>query len=220
MPAPPRPLSPTHWGEALATPYITVIRPDALLAPPKRDERSLSGTGGGAHNGDLRHFMAPARIVFSQEFESDPNVPAAQAPVRRRRSSLPPHPRGGHQGASHCPPVDTQGNNEAGHFDLSGNDASADAMRDRVRLLTHQRREDLGLAIDNRVEDYGHDDTELSSGDALLFRQAVVARIVEYCCWFADARFPDDLPAQRELLEKRAEEEMEPPVGALCGHPG
>ena len=196
-------------GRGFGDAYITVIRPDVLLAPPKKNGRSLAGTGGGAHNGDLRHFMAPTRVVFTQEFESDPDVPLLkrlsggdEVPYRRIREE---DTKG--RPTAH---LWIQGNEASGNYDLSGNDSSSDAMRDRVRLLYRQRREDLGLPVDDRVEDYGNDDTELEPGDALLFRQAVVARVVEYCQWFADAGFPESLVAQRELLEQRADAEMEP----------
>ena len=187
------------WG-----PYVMSIRSVALMEPDRREAGSQS------HNGDLRHLMAPARLAFAQEWAGAANIQLLKAvsggdaiPYRRIREE---DTIG--QPTAH---VWIQGNDDpavGNSLGLADDDDSGDAMRDRVRLLHRERRRNLGLADDARVVNYGADHDERTPGDARRFRQAVVARVVQYCVAGAGREFPGTLETQGELLERRQAAEL------------
>lgn len=184
--------------------YVTGLRPEVLMKAPE----GRAATGGTAHNGDFRHLMPPARIAFVQEWQGDADVKLLKKisggddlEYRRIREE----DTVGHPSAT----LWVQGNN-SGHLGLSDDDDSGDAMRDRIRILHRERREAAGLIVDPRIADYGLDSLELCPGDACRFRQAVVARVVEYCIAWGDAGFPESLETQTELLRAQADRELLP----------
>ena len=184
-------------------PYVTELRAAVLREPDKAE------AGGSAHNGDVRLLMAPARLTFCQEWRGAGNIPLLKAasggdavPYRRIREE---DTIG--QPTAHIWIMGNDDPDAGNRLGLSDDDDSGDAMRDRIRLLHRERRREIGLEEDDRVVNYGLDHDELRPGDARLFRQAVVSRVVEYCTGGGRA-FPAELGTQGDLLRRRQEDEL------------
>ena len=182
-------------------PYVGGIRRDALMKP-------AVSHGSTTHNGDWRHFGPPVRLLFCAEFNSTTDKgknSKASAPdwetlraatggdtvefraIHKEDDTLSPTALFWIQGN-----IPKQGEDVLG---LSEGTDTAQALLDRAKILTRQRipsaQQDRNLAL------YGKRDT----ADEKLFRQAVVARVVEYCQNFATQPFPSELDSLKKAKE-------------------
>lgn len=179
--------------------YIGTIPIERLLEPRFKSRVANE------HNGELRTFIRPTRIVFSTESGSGGKLDddlskriSGGDPITFRAIREAPET---HMASAH---LWLQGNtNDEGQLELglAGDDENAQALRDRARLLPRDRIPDE-VQVPEWCE-LGYDVTD----DARLYRQAVVARVVEYCKAFAGQDWPQDLPEMKELLEEQRDAE-------------
>ena len=185
-------------SRGLGAEYIGSFRKEAFYV-------STNSSGSASHNGDWRRFGKPCRLLFVSEFNTkglssqmkidEENLKAATGgdpisfrQIREADEVITPTASLWIQG--NVPP---EGQDPLG---LSGDSDESKAIRDRAKVLTRQRIPDA--VQDKDVAGYGGGETP----DELLFRQAVVARVVEYCIDYAQHPFPDDIPSVADALLK------------------
>ena len=180
--------------------YITNIPIESLLEP--RFKSRIAGE----HHGERYALTRPARICFSTESGSVGGKLDADL-VKRATGGDPITIRAireapeSHVASAH---LWIQGNiTDEGQLELglAGEDENAEALRDRSKLLPRER-----IPAADRVPEWvelGYQDTD----EARTFRQAVVARIVDYCKAFASLPWPESLPEMDEMLEAQREAE-------------
>ena len=86
---------------------------------------------------------------------------------------------------------------------IANSDAHAGAIRERAKFLHRDKipREDR----DESMLDLGK---ERDNPDHIIFRQAAVARLVEYTRHYGDQGFPEVIPSFADLLEEQATTEQ------------
>ena len=185
------------WGPS----YAGTIPIESLLEPRFKSRVANE------HNGERYVLTRPSRIAFSTESSGGGRLDAdftkrvtGGDPITIRAIRQAPEQ---HVASAH---LWIQGNltDEGGlELGLAGDDENSQALRDRAKLLPRDRIPEE-KQVSNWVE-LGYQDTD----EALQYRQAVVARIVEYCRSFAGLEWPADLPEMVELLEEQREAERE-----------
>ena len=171
-------------------PYVAGINVDCFLT------NRFRATGGTAHNGYLFRFGPPARLLFMQEFgvkegthmdlELLNKATGGEAAVEARQIA---------KKISDVAPTASlwiQGNKpKSGTDPLSiakDDDDVSRGIRDRAKVLHRDR-----IPEGDQVEDYKD-----AGRDFPEFRQAVVARVMEYCVRWGRDGFPEDIPSVRD----------------------
>ena len=181
--------------------YVNSIAIEQLLEPRVKSRVPNE------HNGELGKFTHPMRILFSSEagkggrLDADlvKRVTGSDAFVFRVIREKPVTARA----SAH---LWIQGNAaEDGTLELGLSDAdeNAQALQERAKLLTRQAIPE-GQRVLEWV-DLGYQDTD----EARIYRQSVVARVVEYCVAFASLGWPEDLPEMEDLLREQIENEQD-----------
>ena len=178
--------------------YIHTIRKDAI-------QPTTHASGSTSHNGDIRHFGKPSRICFVMEMAG------------RIDGELVKHLTGGDEVPYRLIKTKDENLFPTAHLWIMGNtregadapalgiasgDANARAIRDRAKILHRDRIADD--ECDDSIIDMGKDRDD---PDHRLFRQAVVARVVEYTGHYAGGGFPAVIPSFSDLLDRQANEE-------------
>ena len=174
--------------QAFGPRYIETMRGVALTSDPRASSTS--------YNGDVRRLTKPARITFIDEIprRMDANllkslsgggvVPIRRISIEDQTIDVTSH-------------MWFLGNTEDGggpELGIASGDENARAIEDRVRMPDRERIQDP-------------DDGVVELHD-LEFRQAALARVVEYIRACAHVGFPRALPQNFPLLEKQREREM------------
>ena len=171
-------------------PYVSGVNVDCFLT------NRFRATGGTAHNGYLFRFGPPARLLFMPEFgvkegthmdlELLNKATGGEAAVEARQIS---------KKISDVAPTASlwiQGNKPKGGTDplsiAKDDDDVSRGIRDRARVLHRDRIPDA-----DQMDDYKDAGRDLPD-----FRQAVVARVMEYCVRWGRDRFPEDIPSVRD----------------------
>ena len=173
-------------------PYVGGIAPDAIMTG------RYATVGATAYNGHLFRLAAPARIRFMAEFGSKAGnvdiellnkITGGEASLEVRQI------RGVDTTIAVTATLWVQGNRPRDGVDplgLANEGDDADAVRDRCRVLHRDR-------IAPADQDPGFKAEGLENA---AFRQAVVARVMEYTArWGADG-FPDDIEAERAYFDR------------------
>ena len=180
--------------------YIHIIRKDAI-------QPTTHASGSTSHNGDIRHFGKPSRVCFVMEmagrFDGElvkhltGGDEVAYRLIREKDGTLFPTAHLWIMG-------NTRDGADAPALGIANGDANARAIRERARILHRDRIPDDER--DDSIIDMGKDQDD---PDHLLFRQAVVARVVEYTRHYAGRDFPAVIPSFADLLDRQANEEMD-----------
>ena len=178
--------------------YIHMVRKDAI-------QPTTHASGSSSHNGDIRHFGKPRRICFVMEMagridgELVKNLTGGdEVPyrvIRTKDDILSPTAHLWIMG-------NTREGVDAPSLGITGGDADARAIRSRAKVLHRDRISDDEQ--DDTIVDMGKD---MDDPEHLLFRQAVVARVVEYTRHYAGRGFPAVIPSFTDLLNQQANEE-------------
>ena len=177
--------------------YVDTLRVEAIQADDM-------GGGPTHHDGDLRKYGKPMRILFPTEFHGTPDTDklkrvsggdrVAFRRIRQEDETVDPTAHTWFQG-------NTREGEKAPKTGITGTDEDSMAVRDRLRILDRKR-----IPKEKQVPEFV-DLGKKTTDDAKTFRQAVVARIVEYCQLFGDAGFPENLPSLEAVLEAQVESE-------------
>ena len=182
-------------------PYIAVIS-STHWQKPKWSSSS-------DHNGQFFALAAPTRIAFTEEVHGNLNLDFLKdvsggdtaIPIRRIREDIILV-----QITAHCWFMANEGKGKGGvaAFNLYGDDQTAQAMRDRAKMLVRERiPDDKQVPAAKRIGDA----SVFGEERALRQRQAVVARLFQYCKAGVDDPLPADSPSLIAGLEAAVERE-------------
>ena len=179
--------------------YIHTIRKETI-------QPTTHASGSTSHNGDLRHFGKPCRLCFVMEMagrfdgEVVKNLTGGdRVPyrlIRDKDSYVDPTAHLWIMGNSR----ETEDTPTLG---IANGDAHAGAIMERAKILHRDK-----IADDDRDKSIVDMGKERDDPDQRLYRQAVVARLVEYTRHYAGQGFPAVIPSFADLLAQQATAEM------------